>query len=525
MRACAADSGMPIASAGHPVPSVGFRMSDLNAERSATGVPGLDEVLHGGFVPQRLYLVQGIPGAGKTTLALQYLLNGVAADERCLYITLSETKAELTANAASHGWSMDGIDVAELIADDEQLHGAEQITMYHPSEVELSETTRKVFEVVNRLKPQRLVLDSLSELRLMAESTLRYRRQILALKQYFAGQACTVLLLEDRTSEGPDLQLQSIAHGVISLTSHAPAYGRALRQLQVVKFRGSDFISGLQDFRIQRGGLEVFPRLRASEHVVDFRGGVALSGVTALDQLLDGGVDRGTTTLLVGPPGTGKSTVALQYATAAAARGEHAALFAFEESKSILFQRAAGLGMPIQEGVGPGDIMVRQVDPAEVSPGELAHLVRQSVERDHARVVIIDSLNGYLNAMPEDRFLTAQLHELLAYLNNQGVTTFMITAQHGTIGLQMRSPIDASYLADSVVLLRMFEHAGKVKKAVSVMKKRSGRHEESIRQLWFDDTGVHLGEPLMHLRGVLTGVPVEVGGHGQPDPLLASNAQ
>jgi len=489
-------------------------MTELATNRSLTGVPGLDEVLHGGYIGGRIYLVEGHPGAGKTTMALQYLLAGVSAGERCVYITLSETRDELTANARAHGWSVAGMEIAELVPDESQLHGQERVTMYHPAEVELTETMRKVMEILERAKPQRLVFDSLSELRLLAQSSLRYRRQILVLKRWLLDLRCTVLLLDDRTAEGPDLQLQSIAHGVISLNYALPAYGRALRQLQVVKFRGSDFISGLQDFHIHRGGLQVYPRLTAAEHVLEFSREVVSSGVEALDKLLGGGIDRGTATLLIGPPGTGKSTIALQYATAAARRGEHAAVYTFEESKPILFERAAGLGMPIREGSGAGQIMVRQIDPAEVSPGEFVAMVRRSVEHDHARVLVIDSLNGYMNAMPEGRFLTAQLHELLAYLNNRGVATFMVTAQNGAIGGAMRAPIDASYLADSVVILRMFEHTGQVKKAVSVMKKRSGNHEDTIRQLWFDRRGVHVGEPLMHLRGVLTGVPVEVGGSG-----------
>jgi circadian clock protein KaiC len=360
-----------------------------------------------------------------------------------------------------------------------------------------------------------MVFDSLSELRLMAQSSLRYRRQILALKQFCLGRGCTVLLLDDRTAEGPDLQLHSIAHGVLSLDHRAPLYGRSLRSLQVLKFRGSDFISGFHDFSIRRGGLQVYPRLSASEHLVGFERGTISSGVTELDALLGGGVDRGTSTLFVGPPGTGKSTIALQYAAAATQRGDHAAVFAFEESRAILFERAVGLGMRLQEGTGPGQLMVRQIDPADVSPGEFAHMVRMSVERDKARVVVIDSLNGYLNSMPEDRYLVAQLHELLGYMNNRGVASFMVTAQTGLLGPSMRSPIDASYLADSVLMLRMFEHAGQVKKAISVLKKRSGRHEEAIRQVWFDARGVHVGSPLTHLRGVLSGVPVEIGGAGE----------
>jgi circadian clock protein KaiC len=484
--------------------------TDIDTSRSPTGIPGLDDVLHGGLIAGRIYLVDGNPGAGKTTLALQYLLEGLRRGERCVYFTLSETRNELIANARSHGWSLDGLHIVELIIDDLQVDGESELTMYQPSEVELGVTTRRALDKVEELKPHRMVFDSLSELRLLAQSSLRYRRQILSIKQFLMGRECTVLLLDDRTAEGPDMQLQSIAHGVISLDSHTPPYGRTLRQVHVAKFRGSDYRSGLHDFIIGRGGLTVFPRLAAAKHGSDFAREVVPSGVTALDALLGGGIDRGTTTLLIGPPGSGKSTVALQYAHSATQRGDHAAIFSFEESRGILFNRAAGLGMPIMEGPGQGQIMVRQVDPADVSPGEFAHMVRHAVERDGARVVVIDSLNGYLNAMPEDKFLTAQLHELLSYLNNHGVATFLITALSGMLGPAMRSPIDASYLADAVVMLRMYEHDGRVKKAISVVKKRSGRHEESIRQMWFDADGVHLSEPLMHLRGVLTGVPVEV---------------
>jgi len=493
-------------------------MVDKPEDRAPLGVGGLDDVLQGGLVRGRLYLLDGNPGAGKTTLAVQYLLEGVRVGERCLYVTLSETKEELAAGARSHGWSLESIEVLELIASEEELDGQAEITMYHPGEVELTNTTRQVLEAIERIRPDRMVLDSLSELRLLAQSSLRYRRQILALKQFFIGRKCTVLLLDDRTAEGPDLQLQSIAHGVISLDHRAPAYGQALRQLQVVKFRGSNFRSGFHDFAIRKGGLEVFPRLTAAEHEIDFERTAIPSGVVALDELLGGGVDRGTSTLLVGPPGSGKSTVAVQYAAAAAARGEHAAIFAFDESRSILLARSKGLGLRVREGRGPGRVMVRQIDPAEISPGEFAQLVRKSVQEDQAQVVVIDSLNGYLNAMPEDQFLTAQLHELLSFLNNQGVATFLVVAQSGLMGGNMRAPVDASYLADAVVMLRMYEHLGKVKKAISVLKKRSGAHEEAIRQIWFDAEGIHLSEPLIQLRGVLTGVPVEVaapaGGQG-----------
>jgi len=478
--------------------------------RASTGIGGLDDVLHGGLIRGRLYLLDGNPGAGKTTLALQFLLEGVRAGEKCLYVTLSETSEELAEGARSHGWDLGGIEMHELIAQHEDLDGQNQLTMYSPAEVELTETTRRILDAINRVRPSRMVLDSLSELRLLAQSSLRYRRQILALKQFFVGKNSTVLLLDDRTAEGSDLQLQSIAHGVLSLDHKAPAYGQSQRQLQVVKFRGSDFRSGFHDFAIRQGGLVVFPRLAAAEHQADFERTSIASGVAGLDALLGGGIDRGTTTLLIGPPGTGKSTVAIQYASAAASRGAHAAVFAFDESRAILLSRSAGLGIEIVQGHGAGEIMVRQIDPAEIAPGEFAQLIRESVERDRASVVVIDSLNGYLNAMPEAQFLTAQLHELLSYLNNHGVATFLVVAQSGLMGPAMHSPIDASYLADAVVMMRMYEHAGKVKKAISVVKKRSGWHEESIRQIWFDETGLHLSGPLMHLRGVLAGVPVEL---------------
>ena len=502
--------------AGRKPQGAGAGMSDDGQERISCGISGLDEVLHGGLIPHRFYLVEGSPGAGKTTLAMQYLLEGVRAGERCLYVTLSETREELMAGMRSHGWTADGIEILELVVEEGNLDGDAQLTMYHPSEVELSETMRVIMDAVQTIQPQRMVLDSLSELRLLAQSALRYRRQILALKQFFAGRRCTVLLLDDRTTEGPDLQLQSVAHGVISLEHKAPAYGCAMRQLQVVKFRGSDHRTGRQDMRIGREGMLVFPRLTAADRGSEFRPQQIASGVTALDELMCGGIDRGTATLLIGPPGSGKSTVALQYAAAAALRGDRAVMFLFEECRAVLLSRAAGLGLEIEPREGAGRIDVRQIDATAVSPGEFAHMVQQAVERDDARVIVIDSLNGYLNAMPEDRFLTAQLHELLSYLNNHGVVSFLIATQTGIVGTSMRAPIDASYLADTVVLLRSYEHAGKVKKAISVVKKRSGDHEESIRRLWFDSEGVHMSEPLAHLRGVLTGIPVEMDGASYP---------
>jgi circadian clock protein KaiC len=484
-------------------------MDSVSLPRVATGVPGLDDVLHGGLIAGRFYLLDGNPGAGKTTLALQFLLEGVRAGERCLYVTLSETREELAAGARSHGWSLDGIEVVELLADEAELAGELDVTMYHPSEVELTRTTRKVLEAVERHRPSRVVFDSLSELRLLAQSSLRYRRQILALKQFFNGRGCTVLLLDDRTAEGPDLQLQSIAHGVISLDQHAPPYGRLVRRMQVVKFRGSDFRSGYQDVTLRHHGLEVYPRLASAEHGHAFRMEVVPSGVAELDVLLGGGIDRGSATLVAGAPGSGKSTVALQFAAAAAARGDHAAMFTFEESKPILIARAASIGLRIEEGNGPGMVSIRRVDPTAIAPGEFTHLVREAVEARDARIVVLDSLNGYLHAMPDGHALLLQLRELLSYLNNHGVATFLVTAQSEWIGPGTRSPVDTSYLADTVVMMRLFEHGGRVRKSISALKKRSGAHEQSIREIWFDADGVHLGEPLRGLRGVLTGVPVE----------------
>lgn len=478
-------------------------------QRLKTGIPGLDAVLCGGFIAQRLYLVDGNPGAGKTTIALQFLLEGVRQGEKCTYITLSESRQELEAGARSHGWTLDGIEIIELIPDQDELEGDEQLTMLPPSEVDLSETFRKVLEAVEHGAPSRLVFDSLSEFRLLAQNSLRYRRQILALKQFLQGRHCTVILIDDRTVEGPDQQLHSIAHGVIALESSSPSYGQMRRELQVRKFRGSDFVSGFHDFNILQGGLTVYPRLVAAQHAASFERQFIPSDVAALDALVGGGIERGTSTLFIGPPGSGKSTLAFQYAVAAAARGDHAAAFVFDETKSALLIRSAGLGLRFKEGTGGGEISIHQIDPVAISPGEFAHRVLTSVERDRARVVIIDSLNGYLNAMPADNYLTAQLHELLSYLNNQGVATFITVAQSGMVGSNMSSPVDASYLADSVVLLRYFEFSGTVRKAISVLKRRTGGHEGSIRELRFDEHGIHLSEPLLQLRGILTGVPIE----------------
>jgi len=493
-------------------------MEPHNQRLLSMGVPGLDDVLGGGLEPNRLYLFEGTPGAGKTTIAMQFLLEGVARGESVLYVTLSETEPELRGVADSHGWDISRIHVREMLPTQDSLQPEEQYTMFHPSEVELSETTLRILNDVEALKPSRIVFDSLSELRLLSGTSLRYRRQILALKQFFAGRQCTVLLLDDMTATEHDLQVQSIAHAVVRLEQSNSDYGAARRRLLVVKYRGQSFRGGYHDYKIDRGGLQVFPRLVAAEHVSDVALTNLPSGIEALDALLGGGLEKGTSTLLVGSPGTGKSSVALQFAIAAAERGEAAALFIFDESINTLRSRSAGLGMKLEPHLQSGRIRIKQVDPAELSPGELVHEIRQAVTRHGAKVVVIDSLNGYLNAMPDERFLIVQLHELLTYLGQSGVATLLVGAQHGLIGTQMQTSVDASYLADAVVLLRYYEAEGEVRQAISVLKKRGGAHERSIRAFSMDRRGLHVGDPLHRFRGILTGVPVPIDGVSKPPP-------
>ena len=493
-------------------------MNDLNAPlpdtlpTSQTGIQGLDDILCGGLTPYRLYLIEGVPGSGKTTLAMQYLMEGVRRGEPVLYVTLSETEEELRAMAQSHGWNLDGVTIRELVPPEETLQPSEQYTMFHPAEVELSETTRTILSDVERLKPMRLVFDSLSELRLLAGDPLRYRRQLLALKQFFRGRRCTVLLLDDLTSSGRDLQVQSIAHGVLVLEQLTPEYGADRRRLRVIKHRGRRFRGGYHDYLIGSGGLRVFPRLIASEHRQDLGDMKLSSGIAPVDELLGGGIERGTSTLMVGAAGTGKSTLAAQFVAAAAGRGERCAMFVFDESRKTLLSRAEGLGIPLQKYVEAGLVAIRQVDPAELTPGELSHTIRAEVEEHHARIIVVDSLNGYLNAMPGEKYLTVHLHELLMYLGDKGVATLLIGAHQGMIGTQMVTPVDASYLADSVILLRYFESRGEIRQAISVMKKRGGDHERTIRDFSLDTGGIHVGPPLRELRGVLTGVPIEAAG-------------
>ena len=474
---------------------------------AATGIEGLDDILCGGLRPNRLYLVEGVPGSGKTTLSLQFLQEGVRAGEAVLYITLSETREELEEVAASHGWTLDGITIRELVPSESALLPDEQYTMFHPADVELSETTKTILADVERIKPSRVVFDSLSELRLLAGNPLRYRRQILALKQFFAGRQCTVMLLDDLTSTDRDLQVQSIAHGVLLLEQLNPEYGAERRRMRVVKLRGVRFRGGFHDYTILPGGLRVFPRLVAAEHRQNKALTRLSSGLQPLDNLLGGGIEKGTSTIIVGPPGTGKSTLSAQFAAAAAERGEHSALFIFDESRTTLVSRAAGLGIPLSKHIEAGLITVQQVDPAELSPGEFVHAVRHAVDKFKASIIVLDSLNGYLAAMPNEKFLVIQLHELLTYLGQCGVATIMVGAHQGLIGMQMNSPVDASYLADAVLLLRYFEDRGRIRQAISVIKKRGGEHERTIREFNLRDGKVEIGEPLHSFRGVLSGIP------------------
>ena len=465
-------------------------------------------ILAGGLPRDRIYLVDGDPGTGKTTLALQFLMEGRARGEVGLYVTLSETAAELHAVAASHGWTLDGITIHELASADESMLPENQYTVFHPSEVELGETTKAIMTTVDRLKPSRVVFDSLSEMRLLARDPLRYRRQILALKQLFIGRGATVLLLDDRTSSEGDLQLHSLANGVISLEQTAPDYGPARRRLRVVKLRGVSFRDGYHDMNLLTGGLAVFPRALPATTPFAARETVS-TGVPALDKLFGGGLDRGTTVLVLGPAGVGKSALGTQLAAESARRGEKASVYLFDESIETYCWRAKGIGCDISPNDPKSLINVREVDPASLNPGAFTHLVRTAVD-EGARLIVLDSLSGYFNALPEEHSLLLQLHELFMYLRHKGVLTVVNLAQQGLIG-PMQSPVDMSYLADTVVLMRYFEAAGEVRQAISVMKKRSGLHERTIRELQLDGKGIRVGEPLTQFRGVLTGVPIYTG--------------
>lgn len=490
-------------------------------KRIGTGTDGLDVVLHGGLTPGRTYLLEGAPGSGKTTLGLQFLLEGVRAGERCLYVTLSETSEELRAVVASHGWTLDGIDLFELSSAEEVLGDGRQQTVLHPWEIELSATVELIEQRVEAVKPTRLVFDSLSELRLLAQDPLRYRRQVLALKQYFAGRNITVMLVDDLTGEQGerDGHLHSISHGVITLERLTLDFGAARRRLQVQKMRGIDFSAGYHDVIIERGGLRVFPRLVASDFHTPFIGEPVKSGVPELDALLAGGPRRGTCAVLTGPPGGGKSTISMRYALEACKRGEPATVYQFDERIGTLIGRARSMGEDMDDPETAECLKIVQMDPAEVTPGQFAWMVRREVEERNVKLIVIDSLNGYLASMPQEKQLLLQLHELLSYLNHQGVLTLLINPQNGLVGSMHTGQLNISYVADAVILFRFFEAEGRLRKAISVIKNRSGGHEDSIRELKIDSQGIRIGEALVHFRGILTGTPEYIGAS---DPLMES---
>jgi len=479
--------------------------------KAATGVAGLDDILVGGLRRGRVFLLEGSPGTGKTTIATQFLMAGAEQGERGLYITLSETEEELRESAASHGWDYgDSVDVFELVPPESLLDAEQQQSLLYSSDLELGETTKRIFEAVERARPDRIVLDSLSEIRLLAQSSLRYRRQILALKHYFSRNDATVLMLDDLTTDTHDKTVHSVAHGVIRLEELAPVYGAERRRLRVVKYRGQSFRGGFHDSVIETGGVKVFPRLVSSEHRAEFERTTLKSASPQLDALLGGGIERGSSTLVLGPAGTGKSLLCLTFALAAIAQGERAALFIFDEELGLLKERARGLGLDLDPLIERGDLIVEQVDAAELAPGEFAHRVRHCVAEVGARTVVIDSLNGYQASMPEEQQLILHMHELLQFLNRQGASTFLTVAQHGLVG-DMKSPVDVTYLADSVILLRYFEARGRVRRAISVIKKRTSGHEDTIREYRIGEGGLTLGEPLENFQGVLRGVPELIG--------------
>ncbi|MFA6113486.1 MAG: ATPase domain-containing protein [Sphingomonas sp.] len=483
----------------------------MNTKKAETGVAGLDDITAGGFTRGRLYLLEGSPGTGKTTIASQFLMAGAAAGERCLYITLSETEEELRESAASHGWVFDdAIGVFELVPPESLLDEDQQQSLLYSSDLELGETTRRIFEAFERVRPDRVVLDSLSEIRLLAQSSLRYRRQILALKHYFSRHGTTILMLDDLTTEMLDKTVHSVAHGVIRLEELSPNYGAERRRLRVVKYRGQRFRGGYHDFVIETGGVRAFPRLVSAEHKNSFSRDLVATRQGALNALLGGGFERGSSTLIIGPAGTGKSLLTLTFVADAIARGEHAAMFIFDEEMGLLTSRAKALGIDLEAMVASGSLTLEQVDAAELTPGEFSERVRTCVENHKARTVVIDSVNGYQAAMPEEQALILHMHELLQYLNRQGATTFLTVAQHGLVG-DMKAPVDVTYLADTVILLRYFEAAGRVRRAISIVKKRTGAHEDTIREFRISGDGITLGKPLTEFQGVLRGVPTLIG--------------
>ncbi|MCD5976671.1 ATPase domain-containing protein [Pseudomonas quasicaspiana] len=494
----------------------------MTTSKAATGIVGLDDILAGGLSRRHVFLLEGEPGTGKTTVALQFLRAGAREGERCLYITLSETDIELRDGAASHGWTLDeNIVIYELTPPESLLDADNHQSLLYSSDLELGEATRQIFEVVERVRPTRVVIDSLSEIRLLAQSSLRYRRQILSIKHYFTRYDATVLLLDDLTTEALDKTVHSVAHGVIRLEELNPNYGAERRRLRVVKYRGQKYRGGFHDFTIKGDGIHVFPRLVAAEHRTRFERGILSSGVPELDALLGGGIDGGSSTLILGPAGTGKSLISLVFAAAAVARGERVALFIFDEELGLLLTRMRKVGIDLEALEKSGNLLIEQVDAAELSPGEFAHRVRASVDEKQIKTVVIDSINGYTAAMPEENALILHMHELLLYLNRQGASTFMTVAQHGLVG-DMRAPVDITYLADTVMLLRYFEAQGEVRRAISIIKKRTGTHESTIREYRISHQGLRIGKPLSAFQGVLSGIPQYAGSNS---PLMQDDEE
>lgn len=469
-------------------------------EVAPTGIAGLDEVLRGGLPQHQMYFIQGDPGAGKTTLSFQFLLEGVRRGEKTLYVTLSASSRDLNRVARSHGWSLDGIDIYEQF----QTATASDTTIFRPAEIELAKTVRAILDAIDERQPDRVVIDSLAEIRLLSESALRYRKQLLTLKEFFRERRITALVLDDR-SVGRESEIQGLAEGVLVLCASAPMYGNTRRRLEVVKMRGVAFRGGFHDFNIEKGGLTVFPRLSAGEHKASPHEGVIVSGIAEMDALVGGGLERGTTTMIMGPAGVGKSSLALQFATAAAAAGERVAFFIFEEHRTVFLKRAASLGFDLPKYIESGHMLVHQIDPAEMSTGEFAFAIRKGVEQDESSIIVIDSLNGYFNAMPEEHFLTLHLHELLSYLTDAAVTTILVVSQHGALG-HVSSPVDVSYLADAVILLRYYETRGAFRRAISMLKKRTSVHEQSVRDYQLTSKGVRVGNVLEEFHGILSGM-------------------
>jgi circadian clock protein KaiC len=499
-----------------------YSQESMAAGRLSTGIIGLDQVLEGGLTPQRLYLIEGNPGAGKTTLALQFLLEGIRQGESCLYITLSETAHELHAVADSHGWDISQISIFEMVGEEGLDPDSEQ-SILHPSEIELGETTRAVMQRIDETKPQRIIFDSLSEMRLLAQNALRYRRQILALKYFFAARACTVFLLDDRTSEAGDLHLHSVAHGVISLDQAVQEFGSERRKLRIIKMRGLKYQGGYHDFNLRRGGIDVFPRLIASSHHSTFNHAIRTTGNERLDEMLGGGLVPGTNTLLSGPSGVGKTTTAIQCALAALERGEKVVYYLFDEGIGTLLLRAKALNLSLDRFIDNGHLTIQQIDPAELSPGEFTNRVCTAVERDGAKYVVIDSLNAYVQAMPGEKFLLLQMHELLAYLNQQGVTTILILGQHGLLG-EVRTNIDLSYLSDAIVSFHFFGAESEIRTALAVVKSRTAEHQRSVREFKLGQNGVQVGKPLEEFDGLIPGLPHYRGGSAMFQPGLESHA-